>query len=329
MGDPPTMACENEVLLTGDTGKMDMLRAQLRIMDSNAVEKDGTVYFPQKYADPGAVKEYYVHEGRFLIDEAAQTANPEYSRLLEKDGWYEFQPIYPVCPTHLWFISRDPADKEFLTKIRNHQTRDWECINEGYSKYQGGQDPMWVNYLSGGLEDFPEIIMRHNLKQFYGRMEFIYADEETGYGDWYLQARNPVNVEGLVQLTMGGPMPLYNGGLLNVSVCYYDIDRERMGLPEDVAALVSGIDGDGIDLTLLNLNPIKTRRMYVQGGAFGEHNFSKCITDGQETVINDKKFQLTLKPATVIKMRLEMDRYSNRPAYQWPFTGGDYVKDEK
>jgi len=321
MGDPLTIACENEVLLTGDPGKMDMIRSQMDIMESNSVEIDSTLHFPQKYAEPGAVKEYYVHNERFLINKDEKTENPEYSRLMEKDGWFEFQPLSPVCPAHLWFVSRKENDLDFLRKIRDKRINDHENFNPGYSKYQGGNDAMWINYLDGKLENYPERAMEYGIKQVCERLAFIYSDDEPreNYSDAYLQFRNPVIVEGLVQLTMGGPMPLYNGGLLNVSVCYYDIENERIGLPDDVAALVSAIDEDGIELTLINLSPVIWKQMLIQAGAYGEHSFTGAVTEDGDIEIEDSIFKVILEPISRIKMRLLMDRYKNKPAYRNPF----------
>jgi len=321
MGDPLTIACENETLLTKNPDNMDMIRRQMDIMFSNAIFYDSTIYVPQKYAEPGAVKEYYVHNGRFLIEPNEKPDNPTYSRLLEKDGWFEFQPLSPVCPTHLWFATRDKKDLEFLKNIRNHEKKDYENFNPDYSKYQGGNDAMWINYLIGGLGDYPERAMEHAINQVYERLAFIHNDNEPReeYSDAYLQFRNPVTAEALVQLTMGGPMPLYNGGLLNVSVIYYDIDNKRPGLPNDVAALVSEIKADGIDITLINLSPVTQKQLLIQAGAFGEHNFISADVEDNIFKINDNMFKVILNPASIIKMRLITDRYKNTPHYQYPF----------
>lgn len=37
---------------------------------------------------------------------------------------------------------------------------------------------------------------------------------------------------------MGSPQTVYNGGLLRATVRHYDPDRQRPGLPPDVAVLV-------------------------------------------------------------------------------------------
>ena len=46
------------------------------------------------------------------------------------------------------------------------------------------------------------------------------------------QQCNPVVTEALVQLTWGGPQVIYNGGLQQARVRYYDAGRRRPGLPQ-------------------------------------------------------------------------------------------------
>ncbi|QHW33364.1 hypothetical protein GZH47_22930 [Paenibacillus rhizovicinus] len=85
--------------------------------------------------------------------------------------------------------------------------------------------------------------MEHNLAQIEERLRFIREDRQdpATYTDSYLQKRNPVTVEGLLQLTMGAPLPVYKGGLVMATVVYWDIAGKRPGLPKDVAALVEKI----------------------------------------------------------------------------------------
>ena len=58
---------------------------------------------------------------------------------------------------------------------------------------------------------------------------------------------------------------------LNARLRYFDPDRQRAGVPEDVAALVSELSDTQTTVTLVNLNPSQPRRVVVQGGAYGEH----------------------------------------------------------
>src|SRR6185312_5029043 len=93
------------------------------------------------------------------------------------------------------------------------------------------------------------------------------------------QELNPVVSEALVQLTLGGPQIVYNGGLLHTAVRYFDVEHRRPGLPPDVAALVTRLDESGVSLHLVNLSPFVARDLIVQAGAFGEHHFVRATYD--------------------------------------------------
>ena len=85
---------------------------------------------------------------------------------------------------------------------------------------------------------------------------------------------NPVLVKGLVQVAMGAPPPVYNGGLLRATVRYFDADEKRPGMPADVAALVDEVAADRVGVELVNLSASQVRRVVVQAGAFGEHQYA-------------------------------------------------------
>lgn len=72
---------------------------------------------------------------------------------------------------------------------------------------------------------------------------------------------------------MGAPPPVYNGGLLRATVRYFDADEKRPGLPADIAALVDEVAADRVGVEMVNLSGSQTRRVVVQAGAFGEHQF--------------------------------------------------------
>ena len=258
--------------------------------------------------------------------EGKVTDRPDFHRCLEVDGWYEFSPMSQTQLSHLWAMSLSDADREIIHATRDQHNRLWERLGDFYSKYQGGQDPAWMNYLEGNLSQYPEMILQHNLNQVYGRLKLMREDKQdpATYGDYYLQVRNPISVEGLVHLTMGGPMPIYNGGLLMVSIRHYDADCRRPGLPADVSALVSQIDEQGIRLTLANLHPMQTRRVIVQAGAFAEHEFTEARyqdDSGAETVvpIGGEYVEFVLGPGTVLEVSLGLKRYCRVPSYQLPW----------
>lgn len=325
IADALTVAAENETLLTGDRNSVDWLRTQvLQVMDKG-VEKDGTLFIPQKKGDPGVVQEYANDPGRFLTMEGKTTAREDFHRWLEIDGWYEFTPLPCAQLAHLWALSLSEEDCAIIHKTRDYRTRPWENLEAFYSKYQGGQDPAWLNYMEGGFPTYPEKILEHNLNQVYGRLKFMRDDTQdpATYGDSYLHFRNPVNVEGLVHLTMGGPMPIYNGGLLMVSLRYYDVDRNRPGLPQDVATLVSSITDKGIILTLVNLHPMDSRTVVLQSGAFAEHRFTTASWSDDlgvpvSTEVNSAWLEVVLAPGTVLDLQLGLDRFCRQPSYEQP-----------
>ena len=57
---------------------------------------------------------------------------------------------------------------------------------------------------------------------------------------------NPAATDALVRLMLGALVPGREGGLLNARLRYFDPARQRAGVPEDVAALVSAL-GDRRD----------------------------------------------------------------------------------
>jgi hypothetical protein len=144
------------------------------------------------------------------------------------------------------------------------------------------------------------------------------------YFQTYLISRSTITTEALVHLTMGGPMPICNGGLLMVSVRHFDAERKRPGLPPDVAALVRRIGLEGIDLTLANLHPMESRRLIVQAGAFGEHCFTTAYftdDDGNAAVkqVDSEYVEVELGPGTVFEVNLGMKRFCRQPSYRLPW----------
>ena len=112
------------------------------------------------------------------------------------------------------------------------------------------------------------------------RLALIRADDEVDRGvmrnvhRW--QQTNPVTSEALVQLTLGAPQPIYNGGLLIADVRYFDAERRRPGLPADVSALVDEVEAERIRVRLINLHGNAARRVVIQAGTMAQHRFSEA-----------------------------------------------------
>ena len=140
---------------------------------------------------------------------------------------------------------------------------------------------------------------------------------------------NPVVTKGLTQATMGSPQPIYNGGLLRATVRYFDIDRARPGLPQDVSALVDKLEVDWVGIQLVNLSRTETRNVIVQAGAFGEHRFTRVQfqtneqgeTSEKVVPVDKKHFIVELPPSTSIRLEGGMGRFVNQPSYAFPWHG--------
>ena len=125
---------------------------------------------------------------------------------------------------------------------------------------------------------------------------------------------------------------------------YFDIDRQRPGVPEDVAVLVDEIGGDRVGIQLVNTGASATRNLIVQAGAFGEHTFTELRYvlegEGDNSILNPagwisekrpqrtrsarvegKHFVVQLPPSTTIRIEADMRRFVNQPSYAFPWHG--------
>jgi hypothetical protein len=310
-------AAENAMILTGDRDYMELPRSQVDVMAANGEMVGKTLHVPECHND---------------------------------DGWFQLRPLRADSMAHIWMASMSGEDMARIEKLRNHDARDYSHISSHGSKHSGGHEAPWIAYLQGDYPDYPVDILRHNHAQVYQRLDFMRQDQQdpATYGDWYLQARNPITVEGLIQLTMGGPLFMYNGGLLMVRLRYFDAQRRRPGLPADVAALVEAVEDERAVLHLVNLNPTQERELIVQGGAFGEHRFTTVSCQQRRdltaedvgnsggdpatyqsrvgdqltqvsTQVDDVHFTVRLEPGSQVRLELGMERFVGDPSYRQPW----------
>ena len=119
---------------------------------------------------------------------------------------------------------------------------------------------------------------------------------------------------------------VYNGGLCQARVRYFDPERGRPGLPEGVAALVEGLEPERVVVGLVNLSGSETRRLIVQAGAFGEHRFTEVRCEdgpgeGKTVRVDGKHLEIEMPRSTSIRMAIGMQRFVNRPTYAFPWHG--------
>jgi hypothetical protein len=314
IGQAVVAAAENAYLLARETRFLDFTAGQLDALADLGIERDGTLYIPYKMGDPGRVR--YTPWARLSPLET------EAGLVLEVGGWHEFLPVDTFFLSHTWALGMAPEDLARAQRLRAGGDRDWLRLSTSYAKDQGGNDGPWLAYLQGQWPDYPEAILTHNLRQVAERMAFMETDDEdpATYGDAYLQFRNPITCEGLVQLTLGGPLPIYNGGLLLTRVLYLDKEAGRPGLPADVAALVSELTADRTRVTLVNLSETETRTLVVQAGSMGQHRFgaASVVRAGGMPVrvaIEGPRLEVVLPPRRQIELDLDTQCFLNDPSY--------------
>jgi hypothetical protein len=261
-------------------------------------------------------------------------------------GWFDYNPMLMAAPMALWHHSASMADRERLDQLRAASGYDWRTVRAFRSKEEAGHEEPWFAFLSGDDPGYPERILAAAQAQVRHRLTRMerYRGRDVPEADIHLwQQSNPVVTEALVQLTWGGPQVVYNGGLQQARVRYYDADAERPGLPPSVAALVSRIDPEATVVELINLDPASARSVIVQAGAFAEHTISTV----QHTVCEDPSWigglydyghgqpavtsatvqvdgpwlRVDLPRSTRIGLTLRLDLRTRTPSYRTPFDG--------
>ncbi|GAB3920897.1 hypothetical protein GCM10029976_007120 [Kribbella albertanoniae] len=259
-------------------------------------------------------------------------------------GWFDYNPMLMAVPTALWHHSAAVADRERIEGLRSASGHDWRIVRPFRAKEEAGHEEPWLAFLAGDNPAYPEQILaaaqaqvRHRL----ARME-RYRRDEVAEADIHLwQQSNPVVTEALVQLTWGGPQVIYNGGLQQARVRYYDAQTRRPGLPPSVAALVSSIEPEATIVDLVNLDPEEARSVVVQAGAFAEHSIrsvhytvcedSSWLGDlydyghGQPAVTSQliqgdgPWLGVELPASTSVRLTLRLDLRDQPPSYRTPF----------
>ena len=259
-------------------------------------------------------------------------------------GWFDYNPLMPAVPVALWHHSGDPADLSRLQDLRKRSGYDWRTVRSFRSKEEAGHEEPWLTFLAGEHPGYPEQILAAAQAQVRHRLARgkTYRDIDIDESDIHVwQQCNPVVTEALVQLTWGGPQVLYNGGLQQARVRYYDADRRRPGLPDSVAALVSAIDPAATVVDLVNLSPEEARTVIVQAGAFAEHSigtvrYTACPDTSWmgglydyghgEPVVAHKLAEIggawlavRLPASTQIRLTLRLEMRTRAPSYATPF----------
>src|SRR6185436_413958 len=107
---------------------------------------------------------------------------------------------------------------------------------------------------------------------------------------------NPAATDALVRLMFGALVPGREGGLLSARLRYFDPERRRAGVPEDVSALVSEIGDRRAVVTLVNSSATEARTVSVQAGGYAEHQFESVEWNGRTERVNAPDVSVRLAP---------------------------------
>ncbi|MEZ5404490.1 MAG: hypothetical protein R2729_32730 [Bryobacteraceae bacterium] len=183
-----------------------------------------------------------------------------------------------------------------------------------------GADP-WIAYLTGKNAGYPAEALRDALSQVRRRVAGLRADRstpDTRPSDG-AQRYNPVVTTPLVNLMNGANDPGTPGNLLHARLRYFDPDRRRAGLPEDVAALVDSLEDGAVSVTLVNLSQTRERTVVVQTGSYAEHTATQVMVGDRSYAVNSPAFTVRLAHGAGARLRIAMRRYANQPVLAFPW----------
>ena len=227
----------------------------------------------------------------------------EYPTMHGDDGWYGWRNTpWNVGALEVWYWSQQTGDRERVGR------------NE------------WLQFLDGENPSYPEQAIERDLRAIQQRVNAMRKDTtpaDKRLADNMLDY-NPAATESLVQLMWGGLLPGREGGLVNARLRYFDLDRRRAGLPEDVAALVTSLGDTQTTVTLINLNQSQRRTVVVQGGGYGEHRLLSVKNGTATTNVDAPVVTVELEPGCGTTLALQMKRYANAPTVKHPWQRSDW-----
>ena len=291
--EPAFVAGSCAALMTGDMSHLDLCRSQLDMLWSLRREIDGVPMVPSRHGDR---------------------------------GWFDYRPADPYHYIHLYYLSQSEEDLARLDELFPER-EGFAGLPEDWGAGKAGICPpgAWAAFVEGKNPGFPEQVLDTTFSSVCRALDRLEADDSDPETRecYHFQPLCPVLPEGLVQMAMGTPAAVYNGGLLQAHLRYFDPEQRRAGLPPHVAALADRAGADGARVTLVNTDPVQSRPVLIQAGSFGEHEFTEaCGTDGrgveQRVTVGNRHLVVELGAAARIELDLGMKRFVHRPSYDFP-----------
>ena len=217
------------------------------------------------------------------------------------DGWYEFTPEpYDHGALEVFYWSMAESDRALARR-----------------------NP-WGAYLSGDDRDYPVTALSGELAALRETVQRM-RDDTTTPDTRLSESMNSMNpgacIWRLVELMLGGLPSRHIGAAWHTRVRYFDLDRGRPGIPEDVASLVDSMSDDEVSVTLVNLSPVRRHALVLQAGAYAEHQFTAAQVDGRTTSLDEPAVTVHLAPGAGARLTMRMQRYVNQPTHAFPGVG--------
>ncbi len=216
------------------------------------------------------------------------------------DGWYGYNTIsYVNLLREIYCWSMNPKDKERIA------------------------DESWIKFLDGSNPGFPEEALRSEFVELYNSVQGLRKDNsspDTRRSN-HAYEFTPAQTDTLVNLMLGGNEVRQVGNILHCRVRYFDPARNRAGIPEDVASLVTEMNEEMTKVTLVNINQVELRDVIVQTGAYGEHRCIRVETGGSSVPVNNRFFSVRLAPGAGAELIIYQKRYANKPTLAFPWHG--------
>jgi hypothetical protein len=322
--EPLTNSAMNALLLTGDSKYLELPRSQFDLVWSLRKEVNGQIVVPHRHLD---------------------------------SGWADYRPPTARHLIYLWTASMAQEDLDRINALPREDDRNKVVIPRvsGRDKTSGrntkhyiGNTLSWFEFIQGNFPSYPLEILRANIQLIDSQLRKMRSntgdpltwptyDPETadvevgldlriaGYSIHAWQEFNPIYFEGLYQLLSGAPMHVSHGGLQFGKIRYFDDQRERSGLPENVSAMVEQISSNSMRVKVVNLNESQSRTLTIQAGNFAENSFNSVVIsteDGnvQSLEIENKWFTLEIGPLAGATLDFKYSRYVNKPTYETPYS---------
>jgi len=354
----------NAMLVSGgDPQYLTLFRSNLEKLIALGKDLNGTFLVPYKKGDHGwfayqPLERQFLASLWFMSMEAEDWQLIEKIRLAGRQDWH----TATQSPFPNRGYAKLPEPREDCWNCDIEGLADWNRVVDIRNKEDRSHEAPWLRFLAGENPDYPEKILESSLgivawrwDQIRRRVLLLEYDPRgteaidpkdaslTKVHEHHWQTVNPVTTEALVQLTMGAPQIMYNGGLLHARVRYFDPARRRPGLPRDVAALVRKLAAGRTVVELVNLSPFDAREVMVQAGTFGEHefttvkfqrrvdkeppqpdHFTRPVPELAEQTeqVNGNLVLVRLAPGAGVTLDMGTRRFVNRPSYALPWHDG-------